>query len=347
MTLSSKDAKSRTRGGKLRSTGTKAEVEAVISQARQSSGDVQQQLEVSRRELAEARAQLAESLQQQTATADVLKVISRSTFDLQLVLENLLESAVRLCGADRGLVYRHDGDVYRVAASYGHSPEWLDPFGTDNLGRDALVRIMYGARISLTVGFASTIISLLVGIIYGAVSGYYGGRIDNVLMRFVEVASAVPELLYLILLTQIFRPGLTTILVVIGATSWLGMARMVRGEVLTLKERDYVMAARTIGTGSLTIMLRHLIPNALGPILVTLTVGIPQAIFFESFLSFIGLGISAPMASWGVMASESLTALRSYPHLLFYPAAAIGVTLLAFQFLGQGMRDALDPRIKQ
>jgi DnaJ-domain-containing protein 1 len=126
VTLSSKDAKSRTRGGKLRSTGTKAEVEAVISQACQSSGDVQQQLEVSRRELAEARAQLAESLQQQTATADVLKVISRSTFDLQLVLENLLESAVRLCGADRGLVYRHDGDVYRVAASYGHSPEWLE-----------------------------------------------------------------------------------------------------------------------------------------------------------------------------------------------------------------------------
>ena len=218
--------------------------------------------------------------------------------------------------------------------------------GTDNLGRDEFIRILYGARISLTVGFASTTISLFFGVLYGALSGYHGGRVDNIMMRFVEVVSAVPELLYLILLTQVFKPGLTTILIVIGATGWLGMARIVRGEVLTLKEREYVLAARTMGTRPLTIMLRHLIPNAMGPILVTLTVGIPQAIFFESFLSFIGLGVSAPMASWGVMASESLTALRSYPHLLFYPAIAIGVTLLSFQFLGQGLRDALDPRIQ-
>lgn len=225
-------------------------------------------------------------------------------------------------------------------------PSRKHPMGTDNLGRDEFIRILYGARISLTVGFASTAISIFFGILYGATSGYYGGKVDNLMMRFVEVVSAVPELLYLILLTQVFKPGLTTILIVIGATGWLNMARMVRGEVLTLKEREYVLAARTMGTRPLTIMLRHLIPNAMGPILVTLTVGIPQAIFFESFLSFIGLGVSAPMASWGVMASESLTALRSYPHLLFYPAVAIGTTLLSFQFLGQGLRDALDPRIQ-
>jgi oligopeptide transport system permease protein len=221
------------------------------------------------------------------------------------------------------------------------------PFGTDKLGRDVFIRVLYGARISLGVGFAATVISLLIGVIYGATAGYNGGRVDNVMMRFVDIVSAVPELLYMILLTQIFQPGLTTILIVISATQWLNMARIVRGEVLTLKEREYVLAARTMGTRPFTIILRHLIPNAMGPILVTLTVGIPQAIFFESFLSFIGLGVSAPMASWGVMASESLSSLRSYPHLLFYPAAAIGITLLAFQFLGQGMRDALDPRVQQ
>lgn len=225
-------------------------------------------------------------------------------------------------------------------------PSSAHPFGTDNLGRDVFVRILYGARISLTVGFASTFISLLVGVIYGAFAGYVGGKADNLMMRFVEIVQAVPELLYLILLTMIFRPGLLSILLVIAGTGWLKMARVVRAEVLTLKEREYVLAAKTMGTSPLTIMLRHLIPNAMGPIIVTLTVGIPEAIFFESFLSFIGLGISAPMASWGVMASESLTAIRSYPHLLFYPAAAIGVTLLAFQFLGQGLRDALDPRVQ-
>lgn len=219
-------------------------------------------------------------------------------------------------------------------------------FGTDNLGRDIFIRTLYGARISLTVGIASALISLVLGVIYGAVSGFYGGQIDNVMMRTVEIINAIPELLYLILLTQVFKPGLGTTLVVIGATSWLNMARIVRGEVLSLKEQEFVLAARTMGTRPWGIMLRHLIPNAVGPILVTLTVAIPQAIFFESFLSFIGLGVASPMASWGVMASEALTSIRSYPHLLLIPAVSIGVTLLAFQFVGQGMRDALDPRVQ-
>jgi oligopeptide transport system permease protein len=232
-----------------------------------------------------------------------------------------------------------------LALTYAEPGTPGHPFGTDNLGRDVLVRLLYGARISLTVGIVSTLISLVIGVIYGAVSGYFGGKVDNIMMRFVEIVAAVPELLYMILLTQVLKPGLTTILLVIGATSWLSMARMVRGEVLTLKEREFVMAARTMGTKPWQIIMRHLIPNVMGPIIVTLTVGIPSAIFFESFLSFIGLGVSAPMASWGMMASEAASGLRSYPYLLFYPAAAIGLTLLGFQFLGQGLRDALDPRI--
>jgi oligopeptide transport system permease protein len=237
-----------------------------------------------------------------------------------------------------------DQDLSNTYLSWGAPGH---PWGTDNLGRDVLVRILYGARISLTVGIVSTAISLVIGITYGATAGYFGGRIDNLMMRFVEVMNAIPELLYMILLSQVLKPGLGTILIVIGATSWLNMARLVRGEVLTLKEREFVLAARTMGTKPWVIMLRHLVPNALGPIIVQATIGIPTAIFFESFLSFIGLGVSAPQASWGVMASEALAGLKSYPHLLFFPAAAIGITLLAFQFLGQGLRDALDPRIQK
>jgi oligopeptide transport system permease protein len=236
-----------------------------------------------------------------------------------------------------------DQDLTKTYLDPG-SPGYL--LGTDNLGRDVLIRLLYGARISLTVGIVSTAISLIIGITYGAISGYMGGRVDNIMMRFVEVMAAVPELLYMILISQVLAGGLSTILIVIGATSWLNMARLVRGEVLTLKEREFVLASRTMGTKPLWIILRHLVPNAMGAIIVQATIGIPQAIFFESFLSFIGLGVSAPQASWGVMASEALAGIKSFPHLLFFPAAAIGVTLLAFQFFGQGLRDALDPRIQ-
>ena len=230
-----------------------------------------------------------------------------------------------------------------LAHSYGR-PSARHPCGTDNLGRDECVRLLYGARISLAVGLVSALISLLVGVLYGAVSGYYGGTVDLVLQRIVELLDAVPQLLYLILLLTVVRPGLGNILLVLGATGWLGMARVVRGEVLALREQDYVQAAQALGAPPRRLIWRHLVPGAAGPILVTLTVGIPAAIFFESFLSFIGLGVSSPLASWGTMTADALAGLRSHPLLLFAPAAAIGLTLLAFQFLGQGLQDALDPR---
>ncbi|MDD2200831.1 MAG: ABC transporter permease [Firmicutes bacterium] len=221
------------------------------------------------------------------------------------------------------------------------SKHWL---GTDDLGRDLLTRIMYGARISLTVGFLASLINLTVGVIYGGISGFYGGTTDNIMMRIVEVLNAIPMLLYVILLMVILEPGLQNILIALGLVYWLGMARIVRGQVLSLKEQDFVLAARTIGASNWQIITKHLIPNAMGPIIVTATLNIPSAIFTEAFLSFIGLGVNAPMASWGVLASDALQSFRSYPWQLFFPAIAISITMFAFNFLGDGLRDALDPK---
>ena len=218
---------------------------------------------------------------------------------------------------------------------------WL---GTDDLGRDLLTRIMYGARISLTVGFVASFINLTVGVVYGGISGYYGGQVDNIMMRIVEILSGIPLLLYVILLMVVLKPGLQNILIALGLVYWLGMARIVRGQILSLKEQDYVLAARTIGANNWRIIWKHLIPNAMGPIIVTATLNIPQAIFTEAFLSFIGLGVNAPMASWGVLANDALPSFRTYPWQLFFPAIAISVTMLAFNFLGDGLRDALDPK---
>ena len=224
---------------------------------------------------------------------------------------------------------------------YVSKEHWL---GTDDLGRDLLTRIMYGARISLTVGFVASFINLTVGVVYGGISGYYGGQVDNIMMRIVEILSGIPLLLYVILLMVVLRPGLQNILIALGLVYWLGMARIVRGQILSLKEQDYVLAARTIGADNSRIIYKHLIPNAMGPIIVTATLNIPQAIFTEAFLSFIGLGVNAPMASWGVLANDALPSFRTYPWQLFFPAIAISITMLAFNFLGDGLRDALDPK---
>jgi oligopeptide transport system permease protein len=219
--------------------------------------------------------------------------------------------------------------------------------GTDNLGRDLLTRCLYGARISLAVGIFATLISLTIGVLFGGSAGFWGGKLDNIMMRIVDILYAIPLLLWVILLMVVLKPGLQNILIAIGATYWLSMARIVRGQVLSLKEQDYILAARTIGASNKRIILRHLIPNAIGPILVTATFNIPQAIFTEAFLSFIGLGVGAPQASWGMLASDALGGLRSFPYQLFFPAAAICLTMLAFNFLGDGLRDALDPRLRK
>lgn len=227
------------------------------------------------------------------------------------------------------------------------SPSGDHWFGTDNLGRDLFIRVVYGARISIAIGIVASMINFFVGVIYGGISGYMGGRVDSIMMRIVDIMYGIPLLLYVIMLMVVLGSGLMNIFVALGLVYWLRMARIVRGQILALKEQEYVLAAKLVGASTWRILLRHLIPNSMGPIIITVTLAIPEAIFTEAFLSFIGLGVAAPMASWGVLASEGAANLRSYPYQLLFPALAISITMLAFNFLGDGLRDALDPRMRK
>ncbi len=240
--------------------------------------------------------------------------------------------------------YSYAGQNLAEANQPPSSAHW---FGTDNLGRDLMIRILYGARISLSIGIAASLINLSIGVIYGGIAAYAGGQTDNVMMRIVDILYGIPLLLYVILFMVVLGPGLMNIFLALGLVYWLGMARIVRGQILAIKEQEYVLAARLIGASPAKILFRHLIPNSIGPILITTTLAIPEAIFTEAFLSFIGLGVSAPMASWGVLASEGVVSLRSYPFQLLYPALAISITMLSFNFLGDGLRDSLDPRLRK
>ena len=219
-------------------------------------------------------------------------------------------------------------------------------FGTDQLGRDVLARQLYGARISLTVAFVATLANFFIGVFYGGLSGYLGGRVDTLMMRVVEVIATIPLTLYVILIMVVFNAGFISVIIAIGSVYWVDMARIVRGQILTLKQQDYVAAARTMGASTGRILTRHLLPNSIGPILVALTMLIPSAIFIESFMSFIGLGVTPPEASWGTLTSEAVETLRAYPYQMFFPATAISLTMFAFNFLGDGLRDALDPRLR-
>ncbi|MDP2426164.1 MAG: ABC transporter permease [Candidatus Izemoplasmatales bacterium] len=222
--------------------------------------------------------------------------------------------------------------------------------GSDNLGRDLLTRIMYGARISLSVALIATLVNLVIGVAYGSISAMSGGSTDNIMMRIVDIIDSIPLLIYVILLMVIINKpgsGYWTIILTLGTLYWVGMARLVRGQILGMKEQEFVLAARVLGVSNNRIIVRHMIPNTIGPIIVSLTMMIPTAVFTESFLSFIGLGVSAPQASWGTLANDAISNLQTYPYQLFFPSIAIAITMFAFNFLGDGLRTALDPRLRK
>ena len=219
--------------------------------------------------------------------------------------------------------------------------------GTDALGRDILARLMYGTRVSLMVAFVSVLVNLVIGILYGGISGYLGGAVDAVMMRIVDIISTIPLTLYVILIMMIFGQGLQSIIIALGCVYGVDMARVVRGQVLGLKQQEFVLAARTIGSSPRTILMQHLIPNAMGSILVTATMLIPSAIFMEAFLGYLGIGLRPPLASLGTMCNDANANLRTSPHELLIPALVICLIMFAFNFVGDGMRDALDPKLKK
>lgn len=227
--------------------------------------------------------------------------------------------------------------------------------GTDNLGRDQLSRLIYGARVAIAVGVFTQVLILAIGLPIGSIAALVGGRVDNLLMRFTDIVYAFPDLLFIILLSTVLRGnplasvwgGLLVIFFAIAVVSWVEVARLTRGQILSLREREFVEAARALGAGTDRIISKHLLPNALGPIIVSVTFGVPRAIFTEATLSFLGIGITPPNPSWGSMIQDGYQGIFAFPYLVLGPALCIAVTLLAFTFLGDGLRDALDPRAKQ
>ena len=240
--------------------------------------------------------------------------------------------------------YTYDGQDYNAIYQ---SPCAEHPLGTDMFGRDLLVRVAYGARISLTIGIVTALVSLVVGVLFGGISGFFGGKVDMLMMRFVDVFSAVPSLLYSILLIMFMGPKMSSILIAICLTYWLRPARQTRGQILSVKNQDFATAAKVVGESKVQILLRHLVPNSMGPIIVTVMLLIPSAIFEEAFLSFIGIGIAVPVASWGTLANDGMATMGMYPYLMLFPALAISLTMFALNFIGDGLRDALDPRLKK
>ncbi len=217
-------------------------------------------------------------------------------------------------------------------------------FGTDENGRDLLVRTLHGGRVSLSVGLVATLVSLLIGVLWGAVAGFVGGRVDAVMMRFVDILYALPFVFFVILLTVMFGRNIMLIYVAIGAISWLDMARIVRGQTISLRRKEFVVAATAAGVSTAAIVRRHILPNTLGPVIVYVTLTVPSVILTESFISFLGLGVQEPSTSWGVLISEGAQIMETAWWALVFPGAFLAVTLFCFNFIGDGLRDALDPR---
>src|SRR5688572_33205289 len=229
---------------------------------------------------------------------------------------------------------------------------WIHPMGTDNAGRDQLARVLQGGQISLFVGIIATLVSLLIGVSYGAIAGYVSGRVDNIMMRVVDVLYSLPYVIVVIVLLSMFRSQtargqLILLFVALGSVSWLTMARIVRGQVLSLKNQEFVLAARATGVSTTRIIFRHIVPNTLGPVIVYATLTIPAVMLSEAFLSFLGFGVQAPLASWGTLAADGSQTIGIYPWQLIGPGLAMGLTLFSLNFVGDGLRDAFDPQMRK
>lgn len=227
------------------------------------------------------------------------------------------------------------------------SPSIQHWFGTDELGRDVFVRLWIGGRVSILIGLLGAVVSLFVGTLYGGISGYFGGIVDDIMMRIVEVIVGIPYMIVVILVSISLGKGLPSLIIALCITSWTGLARLVRGQVLQLKENEYVLASKALGASPMRIILKHLLPNTMSVIIVNTTFQIPGFMFAEAFLSFIGLGVQPPFTSWGAMAALGQQQMSYYPHELLFPAVAISLTMLTFNLLGDGLRDALDPKLRQ
>jgi oligopeptide transport system permease protein len=238
--------------------------------------------------------------------------------------------------------YSYETQNLDLGATPPSAEHWL---GTDTFGRDLLTRMLYGSRISLMVGFIATAVALCIGVLWGTIAGYLGGRVDALMMRFVDMLYALPFTIFIILLMVVFGRSMLLLFLAIGAVEWLTMARIVRGQVLSIKRQEFIEAAVAMGLSRRRIVWRHLIPNVLGPIIVYTTLTIPSVILLESFLSFLGLGVQPPESSWGLLISYGVETMEEYPWLLICPGLMLSVTLFALNFLGDGLRDALDPRI--
>lgn len=229
-------------------------------------------------------------------------------------------------------------------ANMNKGPSMEHLFGTDALGRDVFVRVLYGGRISLTVGFVSALLNLIIGTLYGGTAAYIGGRADQIMMRFVDIVYSIPTMLYVLLITMVFGSSLGTVIAAIAISSWASMARIVRSQVLTLKEQEFTLAAQALGASGKRILVKYLLLNSVGPIIVTATLNVPTAVFSEAFLSFVGCGVAIPMASWGTLSSDALSNVSTYPYQLFFPVAAICLSMFALNFIGDGLSSAFDPR---
>ena len=239
--------------------------------------------------------------------------------------------------------YDYDEADFFSIAQWPSKAHW---FGTDALGRDLYVRVLYGARISLSIGVVAALVNMIIGVLYGGIAGYFGGKVDNVMMRIVDIIIALPSLLYTILLMMLMGSNVRSILIALCLSSWVGTARITRSQVVSLKHQEYALAAKLAGASDFQILLCHLLPNAMGPIIVSVMFLIPGAIFSEAYLSYIGLGIKPPNCSWGVLAKDGIAQLRIHPYQVFVPAFLICTTMLALNLLGDGLRDAFDPKLR-